>query len=244
MTDILTVLFKVIMNHGPEKWGDESRDRFILSKGHAAPALYAALAATGYFDLKLLGTFREYGSPLQGHPDCRKLTGIEISTGSLGQGLSVAGGIALGLRARHIQSRIYVMLGDGEIQEGQIWEAAMAIAHYKLSNIVAIVDNNSLQIDGTVEHVMNVYPIDKKFEAFGWKAITIDGHDFDAIEKAFLEALSSPRPTVVIARTTKGKGVSFMENRVEFHHAANMSDLKVKEALREIDESVRRRVHG
>jgi transketolase len=242
MTDILTVLFKLVMNHGPEKWSDEGRDRFILSKGHAAPALYAALAATGYFDRRVLDKFRDFGSPLQGHPDCRKLKGIEISTGSLGQGLSVAGGIALGLRAKKIDSRIYVMLGDGEIQEGQVWEAAMAIAHYRLNNVVAIVDNNNLQIDGLVEQVMNIYPIDRKFEAFGWQALNIDGHDFDAIEKAFREALRSPRPTAVIARTVKGKGVPFMENRVEFHHTANLTAAKVKEALAALDESAREAV--
>lgn len=244
ITDVLTVLFEVVMNHGPDKTNAIDRDRLILSKGHAAPALYAVLAANGYLSKEVLDTFRSFGSPLQGHPDCRKLKGIEISTGSLGQGLSVAGGIALGLRAKNVQAKVYVILGDGEIQEGQVWEAAMAIAHYKLNNVVAIVDNNDLQIDGRVKEVMNVYPIDKKFDAFGWNAINIDGHDLDEIETALRKAKMSVLPTVVIARTVKAKGVRYMENKVEFHHASSLSEDQVREAIVSIDESVREALNG
>jgi transketolase len=238
MTDILAVLFKEVMKHDPKNPSLKDRDRFILSKGHAAPGLYAVLARSGYMDTECLETFRECGSELQGHPDCRKCNGVEISTGSLGQGLSVAGGIALGLRINKINSRLFVMLGDGEIQEGQVWEAAMAIGHYKLNNVTAIVDNNNLQIDGTVEEVMNVYPIDKKFEDFGWDAININGHDIDQIESAFKKAATNKKPTVIVAKTIKGKGVSFMENKVEFHHAANMTKEKIAEALKSIDNSL------
>ncbi len=238
MTDILTVLFRGVMRYNPEDPQMRDRDRFILSKGHAAPALYSVLARCGYYDQKCLETFREFGSPLQGHPDCRKLKGIEISTGSLGQGLSVGGGLALGLRTRKIDARVFVMLGDGEIQEGQVWEAAMAISHFKLNRVVAIVDNNDLQIDGTVQEVMNVHPIAKKFTAFGWNALSIDGHDYGEIEDAFMKASVSGLPTAIIAKTVKGKGVDYMENRVEFHHSTNLSKKMVEDALASIDKSL------
>lgn len=243
IADILAVLFKVVMKHCPNHKVGEQYDHFILSKGHAAPALYAALAFTGYIQKESLETFRMFGSPLQGHPDCRKVNGVEISTGSLGQGLSVAGGIALGLREKSPQSKVYVILGDGELQEGQIWEAAMAIAHFKLRNVIAIVDNNGLQIDGPVEQVMNVYPIEEKFVAFGWNAVRIDGHDFREIEETLRGANASRLPTAIVAKTVKGKGVKYMENRVEYHHCANLSRARVEEALASIDESVREALH-
>ncbi len=239
IADILAVLFKVVMKHSPDHKVGEQYDHFILSKGHAAPALYAVLALTGYIPKETLDTFRMFGSPLQGHPDCRKVSGVEISTGSLGQGLSVAGGIALGLKERSPKSKVYVILGDGELQEGQIWEAAMAIAHYRLRNVIAIIDNNGLQIDGPVDQVMNVYPIEEKFAAFGWNAVRIDGHDLHEIEKALRGADASHIPTAIVAKTVKGKGVEYMENRVEYHHSANLSSTRVAEALASIDESVR-----
>ena len=231
MTDILSVLFRSVMKYNPEDPQMIDRDRFILSKGHAAPALYSVLARCGYYDQECLETFRDFGSPLQGHPDCRKLKGIEISSGSLGQGLSVGGGLALGLKTRKIDARVFVMLGDGEIQEGQIWEAAMAISHFKLNRVVAIVDNNDLQIDGPVREVMNVHPIADKFSAFGWNALSIDGHNYSQIEDAFANASASDLPTAIIAKTVKGKGVDYMENRVEFHHTAKLSQKMVDDAL-------------
>jgi transketolase len=239
MTDILSVLYRRVMKYNPKNPQMIDRDRFILSKGHAAPALYSVLAHCGYYDVKLLETFREFGSPLQGHPDCRKLKGIEISTGSLGQGLSVGGGIALGLKARRIDARVFVMLGDGELQEGQVWEAAMAISHFKLNKLVAIVDNNDLQIDGPVKEVMNVHPIADKFIAFGWKALLIDGHDYNEIEDAIIMASASNLPTAIIAKTVKGKGVDYMENRVEFHHPAKLSQQMVDDALISINNMLR-----
>ncbi|MFA4919839.1 MAG: transketolase, partial [Thermodesulfovibrionales bacterium] len=179
--DIVTALYFYKMRHDPAnpKWRE--RDRFVLSKGHAAPVLYGALALSGYFDKQLLKTLRKIGSPLQGHPCSRKLPGIEISTGSLGQGLSIADGMALGLKIDGLSSRVYCMLGDGEIQEGQVWEAAMTAAHYKLDNLCAIIDNNGLQIDGHCHEVMYIEPIVKKWEAFGWHVIDINGHDMEAV---------------------------------------------------------------
>lgn len=234
--DIMTVLMKRYMKFDAANPNWEKRDRFILSKGHAAPVLYAILAKLGYFPKDTLKTFRKLHSILQGHPDCTKTSGVEISTGSLGQGLSIAGGIALGAKIKNLDFHTYVLLGDGEIQEGQVWEAAMAIAHHKLNNLTAIVDNNNLQIDGSIPEVMNIYPITDKFTAFGWDALEINGHDFKSIENAFEFALSNTsRPTAIIAKTIKGKGVSFMENQVAYHHTKDLSDEMLKKALRELE---------
>lgn len=199
----------------------EGRDRFVLSKGHAAPALYAVLAEKGYFPKEELMTLRKFGSHLQGHPDMKKVPGVEISTGSLGQGLSVANGMALNAKIFKEDYRVYVMIGDGELQEGQIWEAAMTAAHYKLDNVCAFVDSNNLQIDGNVDAVMGVEPLDKKWEAFGWNVLSIDGHNFEEIFSA-LEAAKAckGKPTLILAKTVKGKGVSFMENVCGFHGTA------------------------
>ena len=216
--DIVTALYFYKMRHNPldPKWRE--RDRFILSKGHAAPVLYAALALSGYFDPSLLKTLRKIGSPLQGHPCSTKLPGIEISTGSLGQGLSIANGMALGLKMDKLNSRVYCLLGDGETQEGQVWEAAMTASHYNLDNLCAIIDNNGLQIDGQCCDVMCIEPIVDKWEAFGWNVIDINGHDMKAVVGALDKAESvKMKPTMIVARTVKGKGVSFFENKVEYH---------------------------
>ena len=219
--DIVTALYFSEMNIDPKNPKMEGRDRFVLSKGHAAPVLYSALAERGYFDRELLGTLRAYGSPLQGHPDMKKLPGIEISTGSLGQGLSVANGMALSARISGENYRTYVLMGDGELQEGQVWEAAMSAAHFKLDSICAFVDSNNLQIDGNVDKIMGVEPLDKKWEAFGWNVIMIDGHNFQEIFDALDKARETKgQPTVIIAKTVKGKGVSFMENVCGFHGVA------------------------
>ena len=220
-TDILTALYFSEMNIDPANPKMEGRDRFVLSKGHAAPAIYATLAERGYFSKDELMTLRKFGSRLQGHPDMKKLPGIEISTGSLGQGLSVANGMALNAKMFNENYRTYVILGDGEVQEGQIWEAAMTAAHYKLNNLCAFLDNNNLQIDGNVSEIMGVEPLDKKWEAFGWNVIKIDGHDFEQILSALDKAREcKDKPTMVIAKTIKGKGVSFMENVCGFHGVA------------------------
>jgi len=219
--DIVTALYFDEMNIDPANPKMEGRDRFVLSKGHAAPVLYAALAERGYFSKEILGTLRQYGSILQGHPDMKKVPGVEISTGSLGQGLSVANGMALAAKISKEDYRTYVVMGDGELQEGQIWEAAMTAAHYKLDNVCAFVDFNNLQIDGNVDQVMGVEPLDKKWEAFGWNVLKIDGHDMEAILGALASAKECKgKPTVIIAETTKGKGVSFMENVCGFHGVA------------------------
>ena len=217
-TDIVTALYFYKMRHNPNdpKWRE--RDRFILSKGHAAPVLYAALALSGYFDPSLLKTLRKIGSPLQGHPCSTKLPGIEISTGSLGQGLSIANGMALGLKMDKLNSRVYCLLGDGETQEGQVWEAAMTASHYNLDNLCAIIDNNGLQIDGQCCDVMCIEPIVNKWEAFGWNVIDINGHDMKAVIGALdMAETVKKKPTMIVARTVKGKGVSFFENKVEYH---------------------------
>ena len=220
-TDILTALYFSEMNVDPANPKMEGRDRFVLSKGHAAPAIYATLAEKGYFSKDELMTLRKFGSRLQGHPDMKKLPGIEISTGSLGQGLSVANGMALNAKIFNENYRTYVVLGDGEIQEGQIWEAAMTAAHYKLDNLCAFLDSNNLQIDGNVSEIMGVEPLDKKWEAFGWNVIKIDGHDFEQILSALAKAREyKGKPTMIIAKTIKGKGVSFMENVCGFHGVA------------------------
>jgi len=234
--DIVTALFFYKMRHNPEdpKWKD--RDRFVLSKGHAAPVLYTALALSGYFDKSLLGSLRKIDSPLQGHPCCKLLSGVEVSTGSLGQGLSVANGMALGLRLAGSPARVYCLLGDGEIQEGQVWEAAMTASHYKIDNICAIIDHNRLQIDGNCSEVMNIEPIEKKFEAFGWNVLTIDGHNMQEIVEALdMAEKIKGKPTVIVANTIKGKGVSIFEGKVQYHGVApNQEELEI--ALKELGE--------
>lgn len=233
--DVIAYLFWNVMRFDPANPHWEDRDRFILSKGHAAPALYAVLANQGYFSRKLLKTLRKLGSPLQGHPDSRKLPGVESSTGSLGQGLSVAGGIALAGKLDKKDYNVFCLAGDGEIQEGQIWEAAMAIPHFKLDNVCLFIDNNGLQIDGLVEDVMSVYPIADKFRAFNWNTMEINGNDFTDIEKAvdfFMENRRSGKPTAIVSHTVKGKCVSFMENKAEWHGVAPTED----EARKALDE--------
>jgi transketolase len=229
--DMITALYFCRMRHDPANpaWAD--RDRFVLSKGHAAPAQYVALAEAGYFPEEDLMMLRRLGSHLQGHPDSKSTPGVEVCTGSLGQGLSMANGMALGLRLDQSQSRVYVLLGDGELQEGQVWEAAMASAHYKIDNLCALVDANALQIDGEVARVMNVMPIADKFRAFGWHALEIDGHDMAAILAALEKAGTiKGMPTVIVANTVKGKGVSFFENKASYHGVAP-SDEELPRAL-------------
>ena len=221
ITEILTYLYFNEMNIDPQKPTMDSRDRFVLSKGHAAPALYSVMAQRGYFPVEELKTLRKVDSRLQGHPSMKCLPGIDISSGSLGQGISAACGMALGAKLKNADFRVYTILGDGEIEEGQVWEAAMYAAAKKLDNLVAFVDNNNLQIDGTVEEVNSPYPIPEKFAAFGWNVIEIDGHSYDDIEKALDDARACKgKPTAIIATTVKGKGVSFMENQVNWHGAA------------------------
>lgn len=232
--DLLTYLYTHRLNVDPKNPDDPKRDRLVLSKGHAAPALYAALALRGFFPMEQMKTLRKIGSKLQGHPDI-KTPGVDMSTGSLGQGISAACGMALSAKISCDHYKVYALLGDGEIQEGEVWEAAMFAAHYQLDNLVAIVDNNGLQIDGKVSEVMSPYPIDEKFSAFGWHVININGHDFNEMEKAFNEAETvMQKPTLIVMRTTKGKGVSYMENGVDWHgkapnddeYAAAISELK------------------
>lgn len=227
--DILVDLYFNEMNVDPKNPRMENRDRFILSKGHASPAIYSTLANRGFFPVEELKTFRKIDSFLQGHPDLNKVPGVDMTSGSLGQGLSVANGMALAGRLDNKDYYVYVVMGDGEIAEGQVWEAAMSSAHYKLNKVIAFVDFNGLQIDGKVTDVMNVTPIKEKFEAFGWNAIEIDGHNFDEIHNAVSRAKESEnRPTVIIAHTVKGKGVSYMENQAGWHgKAPNDEEYKV-----------------
>ena len=220
IAEILTYLYFKEMNIDPTAPKDPKRDRFVLSKGHAAPALYATLAERGYFSPDELLTLRQIGSRLQGHPDMKNIPGVDMSTGSLGQGISTAVGMALSSKHFGDNYNVYTILGDGEIEEGQVWEAAMFASHKKLSNLTAFVDLNNLQIDGTIDEVNSAKPVDKKFEAFGWHVIIIDGHDFDAIEAALQEAKTVDKPVAIVANTTKGKGVSFMENAVGWHGTA------------------------
>ncbi len=233
-TDIITALYFKIMNHRPAdpKW--EDRDRFVLSKGHCCPALYAVLALSGYFPTDELMRLRKLDSFLQGHTDMLSTPGVEISAGSLGQGLSIAGGMALAGKLNHKDYHVYVVLGDGESQEGQVWEAAMACPHYKLDNLCAFLDYNKLQIDGPVAEVMNIAPLVDKFRAFGWHTIEIDGHNMNQIIQATNEAKNTRgKPTMVIAHTIKGKGVSFMEGKVEWHGVAPSKEERDK-ALEEL----------
>ena len=229
--DMVTALYFSKMRHDPANPDWAERDRFVLSKGHAAPAQYVALAYAGYFPREDLMMLRRLGSHLQGHPDSKSTPGVEVCTGSLGQGLSMANGMALGLRLDGRENRVYVLLGDGELQEGQVWEAAMAAAHYKIDNLCALVDANALQIDGEVAKVMNVVPIAAKFKAFGWHAMEIDGHDMAAILAALDHAETiKGLPTVIVANTVKGKGVSFFENKASYH-GVPPSDEELPKAL-------------
>lgn len=227
--EIFTYLYFEELNVDPKDPGKADRDRFVLSKGHTAPGLYAALAERGFFPKEDLVTLRHTGSYLQGHPDMKCIPGVDMSSGSLGQGVSAAVGMAIAAKMSGDDYRVYTLLGDGEIQEGQVWEAAMLAAHRKLDNLLVIVDNNNLQIDGPVDKVNSPYPIDKKFEAFNFHVINIDGNDFEQIDAAFKEAKTvKGRPTAIIARTVKGKGVSFMENNAGWHgKAPNDEEYKV-----------------
>ena len=219
--DIVAALYFHVMRHDPERPAWPDRDRFLMSKGHCAPSWYAALARAGYFPPEWLDTLRTLNSALQGHPDMLKTPGVEMSSGSLGQGLSIANGMALAARLDGRAYRVYVLLGDGEIQEGQVWEAAMTSAHRKLDNICAVIDNNGLQIDGRIEEIKSLGSIPAKWESFGWNVIEIDGHDMKQIIGAFDEARTvKGRPTMIVAHTVKGKGVSFMENMVDYHGVA------------------------
>lgn len=219
--DIFTFLYFEEMHIDPANPKDPNRDRFVLSKGHTAPGLYSVMAERGYFDPKELVTLRHTGSFLQGHPSMQYLPGIDMSTGSLGQGISSAVGMALATKVNHKDYRVYTLLGDGEIEEGQVWEASMFASAKKLDNLTVIVDNNNLQIDGEISDVNSPYPIDEKFKAFGFHVICIDGHDFDQIRAAFTEARNTTgKPTCIIAKTVKGKGVSFMENQAGWHGKA------------------------
>ena len=219
--EIFTYLYFEELNVDPKDPDKADRDRFVLSKGHTAPGLYAALAERGFFPKEDLVTLRHTGSYLQGHPDMKCIPGVDMSSGSLGQGISAAVGMAIAAKMSGDTYRVYTLLGDGEIQEGQVWEAAMLAAHWKLDNLLVIVDNNNLQIDGPVDKVNSPYPIDKKFEAFNFHVINIDGNDFDQIDAAFKEAKTvKGQPTAIIAKTVKGKGVSYMENQAGWHGKA------------------------
>lgn len=230
--EIVTYLYFKEMNI--EDPTDENRDRFVLSKGHGAPVLYSALMEKGFISKDLIGTLRKINSKLQGHPDMKKLPGIEASTGSLGQGLAIANGMALSFKLDNKKNRVFALLGDGEIQEGMIWEAAMLASHYHLDNITAIIDHNGLQIDGRNNDVMTVEPIGKKWEAFGWHVIKAEGHNFDSLEKAFEERKKvTGKPAVIIADTTKGKGCSFMEDQASWHGKAP-SDEEYTKAMDEL----------
>jgi len=232
--DIVTALYFHQMRHQPDNPQWEERDRFVLSKGHAAPILYAALAEAGYFSVEKLKTLRKLGSPLQGHPDMKKLPGVDMSSGSLGQGLSAANGMALAGKMDKKDYKVYALLGDGELQEGQVWEAAMTSAHYKLDNVVIFVDYNGLQIDGPVAEVKSPNPITDKWKAFGWHVIKIDGHDFEQILEALETAQEiKDKPVAIVARTVKGKGVSFMENEVGWHGNAPSPE-QVEKALADL----------
>jgi transketolase len=234
--DILVCLYFHVMNHDPKKPDWRYRDRFVLSKGHAAPALYAVLAKSGYFDRDELWRLRQLGSMLQGHPDRLKTPGVEISTGSLGQGLAAACGMALGLRMEGNPARVYALIGDGESQEGGIWEAAMLAGHHCLDNLTAILDKNGLQIDGSCCEVVNLGDVAAKWRSFGWEVEEINGHDVLEICHALESAGSATRPSMIVANTIKGKGVSFMENNVDFHGKAPTPE-EMEEALKEIESS-------
>ncbi|MBQ5682504.1 MAG: transketolase [Peptococcaceae bacterium] len=233
--EILTYLYFEEMNVNPAEPKWEDRDRFVLSKGHAAPVLYAALARRGFFPAEDLMSLRKIGSHLQGHPDMKKVPGVDMSTGSLGTGFSAATGIALACQLDKKPSYVYTLLGDGELQEGQVWEAAMSAAHYKLDNLIAFVDNNGLQIDGNIDDVLSPNPIDAKFAAFGWHVQVIDGHDFAQIADAVKAAKAAAgKPSVIVAKTVKGKGVSYMENQAGWHGSAPNAE-QVAQAMEELN---------
>jgi len=236
VADILTYLYFEEMNIDPQHPKNPDRDRLVLSKGHCTPGLYATLANRGFFPVEDLKTFRQADSYLEGHPNMDKVPGVDMSTGSLGQGISAAVGMALAGKVDRKDYRVFAILGDGELQEGEVWEAAMAAAHYNLDNLTAFVDYNGLQIDGKITDVMNPEPIADKFRSFGWNAIAINGHDFDEIEKAVEQAKSfKGKPTVIVARTVKGKGVSFMENLASWHGSAPKKE-QAEQALKELDD--------
>ena len=236
-TEIFTYLYFEEMNVDPKDPKKADRDRFVLSKGHTAPGLYSTLAQKGFFPKEDLVTLRHTGSYLQGHPDMKHIPGVDMSSGSLGQGISAAVGMAIAGKLDNADYRVYTLLGDGEIQEGQVWEASMLAAHRKLDNLVVIVDNNNLQIDGAITEVNSPYPIDKKFEAFNFHVINIDGNDFDQIDAAFKEAKTvKGQPTAIIAKTVKGKGVSFMENQVGWHGKAP-NDEEYRIAMEELEKA-------
>ena len=238
VTDILTYLYFQEMKTDPQNPAWQERDRLVLSKGHTAPALYAVLAQKGFFPVEELKTLRKIGSRLQGHPDMKKIPGVDMSSGSLGQGISAACGMAKAAKLTGGEWRVYTVRGDGEIQEGQVWEAAMFASHYQLDNLCVLVDNNGLQIDGNIKDVMSPYPIDEKFKAFGFHVINIDGHDFDQIEAALNEARSvKGQPTAIIAKTVKGKGVSFMENQASWHGTAP-NDEQYRQAMEELGQQL------
>lgn len=235
IADVLAYLYFKEMNIDPKnpKW--ELRDRFVLSKGHCAPAYYSALALKGYFPLEEIKGFRTLGHILQGHPDMKHIPGVDMSSGSLGQGISCACGIALSAKLSNKKNRVYTILGDGEIEEGQVWEASMFAAQYKLDNLCAYIDNNGLQIDGKITDVMSPLPIPDKFKAFGWNVIEINGHDFDEIEAAYTQAKAfKGKPTAIVAHSVKGKGVSFMENQAGWHGKAP-NDEQYAQAIKELD---------
>lgn len=237
--EVLSYLYNVEMKVDPKnpKW--EERDRFVLSKGHAAPALYAALALKGFFPVEDLKTLRKSNSYLQGHPNMNKIPGVDMSTGSLGQGISAAVGMALGAKFDNADYRVYTILGDGEIEEGEVWEAAMFAANKKLDNLVAIVDFNGLQIDGSIDEVNSAYPIADKFKAFNWNVVEIDGHDYDQIENAFNNAKNTKdKPTCIVMKTVKGKGVSYMENQVGWHGKAPNEE-EYNQAITELNEKLK-----
>lgn len=235
--DIYTYLYFEEMNIDPENPKKADRDRLVVSKGHTSPGYYSALAHRGFFPVEDLKTFRHVGSYLQGHPDMKHIPGVDMSSGSLGQGISAAVGMAISAKLSGDDYRVYTLVGDGEIQEGQVWEASMLAGHRKLDNLVVIVDNNNLQIDGTIEEVNSPYPIDKKLEAFNFHVINVDGHDFDSLRAAFKEAKETKgMPTAIIAKTVKGKGVSYMENQVSWHGSAPNEE-QYKVAMEELEKA-------
>lgn len=239
VADLLTLLYFEVMRIDPKNPKDPERDRFVLSKGHTAPALYGTLAERGYFPVEDVKTFRHIGSYLQGHPDMKHVPGVDMSTGSLGQGVSAAGGMALAAKLDHKDYRVYAVLGDGELEEGQVWEQAMFAAHYKLDNLTIFIDFNGLQIDGDIREVMNPTPIDKKFEAFGWHVIWADAHDFESLLAAVHEAKNTKgQPTAVVMRSVKGKNVSFMENNAAWHGAAPNQE-QYEQAIGELDAKIK-----
>jgi len=235
IADVMTYLYFEELKVDPKNPKAEERDRFVLSKGHCAPALYACLKEKGFFTEAEMQDFRQVSGILQGHPDMKHIPGVDMTTGSLGQGLSAAVGMAIAGKLEQKDYRVYCVLGDGEIEEGQVWEAAMSASHYKLDNLCAIIDNNNLQIDGAISDVMSPYPIDEKFKSFGFHVITVNGNDFDEIEKAIEEAKTCKgRPTAIIAKTVKGKGVSFMEDKAEWHGKAPNEE-QYRQAMEELE---------